>query len=278
MCTLLAQSERPESLLKTCRATCAMLYKICDMPDPFDLYDVQKFMLAAIKTGSKKPMQKSSAMPITPFRDLFLNWPENDSLSLKQLRLKCITLMALTCMLRPSDIAPKGVVLNTEATLIEHMVFSVEHLVFKDDGSVNIVFHGIKNDLDRKGFVITLPPADEAKLDPVRCLHMYIQKTAQHRKSPKDAVFISLTAPYGPLSNITIAKVMQEAINLAGLGGQGFSAKSFRPTGGTVAIDVGCDPEIARKIGRWKSSEVFFEHYVHSKPSLEYTSKLLSAK
>ncbi len=68
---------------------------------------------------------------------------------------------------------------------------------------------------------------------------------------------------------------MNEAIRLAGLNNQGFSAKSFRPTGATIAIDSGCDPEITMRQGRWKTRSVFFEHYVHSKPPVSMSSDIL---
>ena len=51
---------------------------------------------------------------------------------------------------------------------------------------------------------------------------------------------------------------MEQFICLAGLGEQGFSAKSFRPTGATSAIEQRVNPEVIRKVGRWKNSEVFF--------------------
>ena len=53
-----------------------------------------------------------------------------------------------------------------------------------------------------------------------------------------------------------------------------YSAKDFRPTGATVAIDNGTDPEVAMQIGRWKTRSVFFSHYVHSTPPADYSQKL----
>ena len=41
-----------------------------------------------------------------------------------------------------------------------------------------------------------------------------------------------------------VAGIMNEAIRLAGLNNQGFAARSFRPTGATIANESGCDPEI----------------------------------
>jgi hypothetical protein len=54
-------------------------------------------------------MVRSSAMPIQPFVSMFESWESNEFLPLKRLRLKAITLLALSVMGRPSDLAPKGV-------------------------------------------------------------------------------------------------------------------------------------------------------------------------
>ena len=69
--------------------------------------------------------------------------------------------------------------------------------------------------------------------------------------------------------------MLEESIILAGLGGQGFSAKSFRPTGATSAIEQGINPEVVRKVGRWKNSEVFFEQYVHARTSESFCDNVL---
>ena len=60
---------------------------------------------------------------------------------------------------------------------------------------------------------------------------------------------------------------------MAGLANQGFSAKSYRPTGATVAIEQGLDPDSVSK-GRWKSKETFEYHYVHAKPDKNFVSKI----
>ena len=59
---------------------------------------------------------------------------------------------------------------------------------------------------------------------------------------------------------------MEEAIRIEGMGNQGYSAKTFRPTGATAAIDSGKNPDIVMKTGRWKTASVFRDHHVHSHP------------
>ena len=146
-------------------------------------------------------------------------------------------------------------------------------LKFHQDG-VDVTLFGTKNDLDRKGFVVSLPSHADLMVDPVATLKTYLHRTDHLRKDT--AVFIALKAPYGPLSSSGIAKDLQECIDLSGLKGCGFSAKSFRPTGATVAIEKGEDPKMVQSIGRWKSTEVFYNHYVHSRTTNDFTSKVLS--
>jgi len=85
-------------------------------------------------------------MPVKPFRDLFHAWPSNEVLSIQQLRMKAITLLALTFMLRPSDIAPKAEIFNSEDYTTSPIVFSLRDVTFHDEGSMSIMYHGTKND------------------------------------------------------------------------------------------------------------------------------------
>ena len=52
-------------------------------------------------------------MPTDKFSDCFINW-DNYDISIKDLRLKCIALLALVKMLRPSDIAQKALWVDSE--------------------------------------------------------------------------------------------------------------------------------------------------------------------
>ena len=69
-----------------------------------------------------------------------------------------------------------------------------------------------------------------------------------------EPVFLTLRPPFKAFEASPIAKVLDETIKLARLTEQGFTAKSFRPTGATATIDKHIDPEIVQKVGRWKNS------------------------
>jgi hypothetical protein len=75
-----------------------------------------------------------------------------------------------------------------------------------------------------------------------------------------------------------VAQLLNTAIKRAGLQGQGFSAKCFRPTGATVAIDCKHDADMVMKVGKWRSREIFMEHYVHSQTPVSLSSDILGIK
>lgn len=269
---LSTESQRPSSILHTATAALGHVYKIQGLTNIVDTYEIKMLITALIKSGTTLPMKRSKVMPIGNFHDLFLSWDDNDRLDIKSLRLKAITLLALTAMLRPSDIAPKACTVDENG--VNRVVFAVDQVAFSDQDA-KIKFFGIKNDAKRTGFEVVLPRGSNSKLDPVQALQDYIDRTDSCRP-PDKALFLTLRPPFKALEASSVAKILDESISLAGLGGQGFSAKSFRPTGATSAIEKGINPEIVRKVGRWKDAEVFFAHYVHARTPDNFTDEVIS--
>ena len=89
-----------------------------------------------------------------------MNWADNDALDLKSLRLKAITVLALTTMLRPSDIASNARQLNSNGGC--RVVFSVNQRLFSKH-DVKITLFGIKNDTARTGFEVQIPRSSNDK-------------------------------------------------------------------------------------------------------------------
>lgn len=118
-------------------------------------------------------------MPVENFNELFTTWPENDTLSVKDLRLKAITLLALTLMLRPSDIAPNNILFDDISGHTLKQNFTMKNIVFEKD-CMKVTFFGIKNDALRKGFEVLLPKSKSVKIDPVQTLYDYIERTRGH--------------------------------------------------------------------------------------------------
>ena len=142
---------------------------------------------------------------------------------------------------------------------------------------MTIIFQGIKNDTSRGGYEVCIPRAADAKVDPVACLQAYMNRIAEQRhRDTRRAVFLTLHSPFKAITANIMAQVLKMAIQAAGLGDRGFSAKSFRPAGASVSISSNCPPETAMQIVRRKTSEVFFSHYVYPRAPGNYTSCVLN--
>ena len=190
---------------------------------------------------------------------------------------KAITLLALLCMARPSDLAPMSTMFEPELGTTSRTALCTDQLVFNQDGSLTITFFGIKNDYNRKGFEVRIPRTEDAAIDPVGCLHTYIRRTTEQRPL-NGPVFLTLRSPYHAIKNTTIGDILCDSIKAAGLQDQGYTPRSFRPTGATAAIQTQCDPGTARLVGRWKSESVFYDRYVYPVATDKFSDRVLSFK
>lgn len=114
--------------------------------------------------------------------------------------------------------------------------------------SAKCTFLDISNDTSRFGFEVMFPRARDTKLDPIGAMECYIEKTSTYRP-PGGPVFLPLKSQFTPLQASFVANILDESIKLAGLEGMGYSAKLFRPTEATSAIEQKVNPDIVRKIG-----------------------------
>ena len=218
VCQVADSSDRPKSELSTSQAAIGCMMDALGVPRAISSTYISKRVDGLIKSATLRPMVKTPVMPVDPFLNLFLRWEDNDNLSTKDLRLKAICLLALVLMLWPSDIAPRGRYMNPATMVVEQVIFGEDQVIFHNDGSLTLAFHDIKNDYNRDGFSVTIPAASAAKIDPVRSLQAYMQRTASLPQGlPGKPVFISLIRPYHPLSAKGVATVLQDAIVLAEL-------------------------------------------------------------
>ena len=261
--TMIAKSSsRPKSLLNMNSAALTCYFDALDTPSPVT-QDVRKLIDGLIKGGTAEPMEKSHVMPREPFVRLFHSWPKNEDLPTDKLRLKTLTLLALTAMLCPSDLAPRAVCVGQSG--VKNIQFSLDQVQFQSDGSVKLTMHGIKNDYNRDGFVVIVRPCSDIMLCPVDALKCYVNRN-NVSNDPRRPVFTPLNYQYSGLSASSIGLILNKAIDLAGLDNKKYTAKCFRPTGATAAVQAGINPERVRQIGRWKNRECFEKHYVHAKP------------
>ena len=160
--SLAASSDRPKSKIN------GTLAALTSFHEAFDVYpvspNIRKLANAVVKSSTVKPMLQTPNMPIKSCINLFQSWPRNLELSRSQLRMKCVCLLASTLMLRPSDLAPKSLIFDSSDGSSHKSVFSEQQIHFDENGGMDILFHGIKNDYDRDGFKVHLPAASECKM------------------------------------------------------------------------------------------------------------------
>ena len=111
LCTLAARSDRPKSVSSTVTAALVCFCEAIGIQSMVSR-NVNNLLEGLVKSQTVKPMKRSRVMPVYKFTELFLSWPGNYLMSLEDLRLKCITLLAITVMMRPSDAAPLSTVFD----------------------------------------------------------------------------------------------------------------------------------------------------------------------
>ncbi len=127
--------------------------------------DITRLVTGITEGGTQQPRIHTPAMPIKPFKDLLMSWPDNQNLQLAKLRLKCVTCSALVMMLRLSDMATKAVYLYSDDGVLKNVVFST-----KDVTSMNImdvcvlVINRNKNEYNRDGFQVRVPSVSNPNL------------------------------------------------------------------------------------------------------------------
>ena len=253
MCSKAEASDRPESMLTSVLAS---LTALNSGPLPKYLYNLKQALVKGCTTRGKG---RTPVMTVQPFVKLFEQWGEDAGLTLKRLRQKCITLIALCAMCRPSD-----------------LIFKRNELVFNLDGTVTLNFFAIKNDKDRQGFEVRLQPAQNTLCDPVTTLNNYVSRT-QHMSDGSGPLFLSLRPPHVAIGVAAVSDDLRASIEQAGLDTKMFTPRSFRPTGATASVRSGNDPEVTRQIGRWKSHDVFYDRYVYPVAEASFTDKILSS-
>ena len=120
---------------------------------------------AIVKSGTSLPLQRSRVMEVTAFVRMFQAWAPNGDLSVKQLRLKALTLLAIALMLRPSDVAPMARHFDACSEVSSRFIMSTDQVTFCEDGSMKMTFLGIKKRICIvRAFLLLCRPARMSRL------------------------------------------------------------------------------------------------------------------
>ena len=152
LCDIARSSTKPRSMLRNATAAISHLYTSLGVSDLTKAHAISLLVTSLIKSGTCEPMRTTRSCLLEGLWTCFPPGRPMTLLTIKMLRLKAITLLALCLMLRPSDIAPKAVFQRPDSSETHAMPFSTEHVKFVDDGSAVLTFFGTKNDTHTHGF------------------------------------------------------------------------------------------------------------------------------
>ena len=173
-----------------------------------------------------------------------------NSLSLKQLTLKCVALLALTTSDRGQTIHKAN----------------IENMIFGSDNSVQFVINERLKTTKKvlKPKTITCISAIEDEFNVANYTKFYLDSTKAFRKDNK-YLLISWKTKRN-VSRPSLARWLKEVLKLAGIDTSQYSAHSYRGAGLSNAFYKGAPINKIIQQGNWANVNMFWSHY-HAPPS-----------
>ena len=191
----------------------------------------------------------------------------NNALSLKQLSLKLVTLMALVEASRTSEIA---------ALDLRYRVYSPEGVTFRLPTLTKKRTAGAP---PRQLFFGGFPP--DERLCVSKCLKQYEETTSGFRdKTPgaPDRVFLSYVAPHRPVTSQRVAHWIKAMLESAGINTVVYSAHSTRGASTTAAVKQGVSIAHILKTADWSKESTFKRFYYRPENDASFAHKVLGVQ
>ncbi|XP_044128751.1 uncharacterized protein LOC122922247 [Bufo gargarizans] len=170
------------------------------------------------------------------------SWPDNASLSLRQLSAKLLTLFCLISCKRVSDVRA-----------LDHDARS-----FTPEGVTFNITRRTKTNIRSVSYPSF--PSSPA-LCPVVCLREYELRTRSHRSADTPQLFLSIRHPFGPVTSPTLARWMKWVMSLSGIDTTIFTAHSARGAAATALAVSGARLEDILRLADWSRATTFTEFY-----------------
>lgn len=174
----------------------------------------------------------------------------NGDLSLAQLARKLACLLALSTLLRVSELASIGLSTIQEAEL--SLSFSLLRPRKSQHGGPLHKF--------------SLPKFNDPELDPVSCMLLYVDRTRPLRTDTnKDSLFIACVKPHKPVVGSTISGWLKKQLGEAGVDIGKFSAHSTRGAAASKAAAAGVPLQTILTSASWAKESTFTTFYRRDK-------------
>lgn len=209
---------------------------------------IKRFFKGLYRLNPPAPKYNSTWDPNIVLRYLENYFP-NDSISLKELTVKTITLLALASAHRMQTMS---------LIKIKNINFDLNKITIKIDELIKTSRPGTYQPL------IILPFIKEnLKICPALALKSYIDRTSSLRN--QDYLFISYQKPHKKVVSQTLSHWVKFILEKSGLDTSVYSAHSTRHASTSAAYRAGVNIEVIRKSAGWtESSKVFLKYYNRS--------------
>ena len=186
-------------------------------------------------------------------------WGENDKVSLRQLTLKLVMLMALTRPSRTMDLSKLD---------IGYRHFTTSGVLFKPQ-------HLSKQSRPSKPLADFFYPryAEDETICPVVTLQAYEARTIEFRSLSTDKknslLFLSWIGKHEPVTSSTIARWLKTCLSEAGINTEMFKAHSVRGASSSTAATAGVTTSDILQAADWSSVTTFQKFYLRSSQNPE---------
>lgn len=178
--------------------------------------------------------------------DLFLSWPENGNLGVKELSIKLVSLLALTTAQRAQTLA---------SICMENILWGVP---------TQIVIPSIQKctSINRPNPVLIINEyLLESKLCVLACLREYVNRTSSYRNL-NDRLFLAINKPHTRVTTQTVSRWLCECLSLAGVDTSVFKGHSFRHSATSKASKSGLHIDsIISRVGWSPKCSTFAKFY-----------------
>lgn len=181
--------------------------------------------------------------PVEQLLDFLKKWHPLENLSLKQLTLKTVALLALTSSDRGQTI---------HLTKMSNFVENGQELHFVITDKLKTTRRVLRPK------IINVVNSNQEELNVANYIKYYINFTKELRSG--DQLFISWKN-YKPVTRSTIARWLKTVLKLAGIDDSKYSAHSFRGASVSDAYFKGCSIDKIINAGNWKNVSTFNNHY-----------------
>lgn len=212
---------------------------------------VKRFLKGVYRLRPPAPKYQNTWDPTTVLT--FLNQSPNESLSLKDLSHKTITLLALASAQRIQTLS---------LIKIKNIIFETEKLIIKIEDLIKTSKPGLSSPL------IVLPFIKEnPNICPAITIKHYINKISTLPSS--EYLFISYQNPHKKVGSQTLAHWVKAVLHKSGVDITKYGAHSTRHASTSAAHRAGVNLEVIRKAAGWaQSSNVFSKYYHKNLPAL----------